>query len=118
MANIIPFVEKSSTHTPKQEVVVEDAGEMPEFLHPNPTYAAVENVPVLDNRDASALADRLIDEMIDAVRRDPAVSPRAFDAWAIALAPLRERIAKEINSTINGHADLGEVLATIEATGC
>jgi hypothetical protein len=28
------------------------------------------------------------------------------------------RIAEEINSTINGHADLGEVLATIEATDC
>jgi hypothetical protein len=75
-------------------------------------YRAVANTPALDDRDARALADEIVDRLIDALQRDPTIT---FREWSLALAPLRAQIADRIHALINGRADLDEVLNTIEA---
>jgi len=74
-------------------------------------YDAVADTPTLDQRDALALADEIVDLLIDALPRD-----RSFYEWALALAPLRAAIAARINQVTLGRAVLDEVLNAIEAT--
>jgi hypothetical protein len=80
-------------------------------------YRAVENIAKLTRRDAGALADQMIDTTIDALRRNPEIPARSFAEWSLILAGLRPRIAEQIADLIDGHADLDEVLTTIEALG-
>jgi hypothetical protein len=78
-------------------------------------YKAVENVTTLNKRDAAWLADRIIDGMIDALRRDPAIPPRSFAEWSLALADLRLRLSEQLADEMIGLVDLDSVLNTIEA---
>ena len=47
------------------------------------TYEAVENLPALSRRHAAWMADKIVDSMIEALRRDP----------ALPLSPLRRVVA-------------------------
>jgi hypothetical protein len=76
---------------------------------------AVENIPALDRRDALALADAIIADMITALQRDPNISSRSFTEWELALAGLRVRVAELIGAEIIGHVDLATVLLELEA---
>ena len=76
---------------------------------------AVENIRALDRRDALALADEIIDDMISVLQRDRNISSRSFSEWSLALADLRARIAEQIADEIEGHVDRGTVLLEIEA---
>lgn len=78
---------------------------------------AVENITALNKRDAAALADKIIDAVIDALRRDPAIPSRTFAAWSLQMADLRARVAEQITAEIEGRVDLDEVLSTIESVG-
>lgn len=79
-------------------------------------FEAVENnVRPLTKRDALWLSDQIIDATIDALRRDPDVSPRSFTDWALILGDLRQQIGDLLTVHIDGHVDLDDVLNTIEA---
>ena len=67
---------------------------------------AIENIPALDQRDALALADEIIDDMIAVLQRDHSISSRSFIEWSLVLANLRARIAERITNAIAGHVDL------------
>jgi nucleoid DNA-binding protein len=79
------------------------------------TAEVLENIPGLDRRDALALADAIVDDMIAALKRDCEIPLRSFAQWELALADLRERIAEQIADEIEGHVDRGTVLLEIEA---
>jgi hypothetical protein len=79
-------------------------------------YRAVEDLPVLSRRDADRLADRIIDDLIEALRRDPTMPRRSSAEWDLVLAKLRPRMDERIASMVIGRVDLEEVLVTIEAT--
>ena len=79
---------------------------------------AIENIPALDQRDALALADEIIDDMIAVLQRDHSISSRSFIEWSLVLANLRARIAERIANEIEGHVDLRTVLLEIEAAEC
>jgi hypothetical protein len=76
---------------------------------------AVENITALTARDAAALADEILDQLIAALRRDQG-NARTSDEWTLALANLRERIAELLAQHVVGRVDLEEVLRTLEAT--
>jgi hypothetical protein len=76
---------------------------------------AVENIPALDRRDAFALADEIIDDVIAALQRDRNIPSRSFTEWEMRLANLRARIAERIDREITGHVSLSAVLLEIEA---
>ncbi len=76
---------------------------------------AVENIAALNKRDAASLADRIIDGVIDALRRDPAIPPRSFADWSLVLADLRPRVAEQIDDVIGGHVNREKVLTTLGA---
>jgi hypothetical protein len=78
-------------------------------------YRAVRDVPALDRKDAAALADRVIDSLIDSLRRNPTLPTRSHSEWDLLLADQRQRTAEQIAATIDGHVDLDEVLVTITA---
>jgi hypothetical protein len=78
-------------------------------------YRAVRDIPALDRGDAAALADQVIDSLIDALRRNPALPARSYFEWSLLLADQRRRTAEQIAATIDGHVDLEEVLITITA---
>jgi hypothetical protein len=71
---------------------------------------AVQNLPVLDGRDAQKLADKIVDDVITALQRDPDTSFRSFTAWELALASVRGRVAERLSLAIAGHVDLETVL--------
>jgi hypothetical protein len=75
---------------------------------------AVENIRALDQRDALALADAIIDDTIAALQRDRNISSRSFTEWELALASLRARIAERIASEIVGHVNLETVLLELK----
>ena len=75
----------------------------------------LENIPALNRRDALALADEIIDDMISALQRDRETSSRSFAQWELKLANLRARIAERITNKIAGHVSLSAVLLEIEA---
>jgi hypothetical protein len=78
-------------------------------------YEAVENIRSLKRRDAAALTDKLIDELIWELRRDQTLPARTFAQWALALADRRNRTAETIARLIDGLIDQTEALNTIEA---
>jgi hypothetical protein len=78
-------------------------------------YRAVRDIPALDRKDAAALADRIIEGLIDSLRRNPTLPARSYAEWELLFAPTRARAAEQIAATIDGHVDLDEVLTTIVA---
>lgn len=79
-------------------------------------YRAVGNIAALNKRDAAwLLADQIIDGMIDARRRDPAIPPRSFVEWPLAFANLRLRLSEQLADEMIGLVDLDTVLNAIEA---
>lgn len=76
---------------------------------------AVQDTPAFDRRDAAWLADRMLEIVIDQLRRDPRLPSRSADAWWLTLAPAHSRLTEIIAAMILGHADLGQVLTTIQA---
>jgi hypothetical protein len=78
---------------------------------------AVQNIRPLGRRDALWLADRIRDDLIDALQRMPGTPQYAFAEWSVLLAPLHSRIAELILATIDGRVELDEVLVMIGAMG-
>jgi hypothetical protein len=78
-------------------------------------YRAVRDIPALDRKDAAALADRIVDNLIDSLRRNPALPARTYSEWDLLFADQRQRTAEQIAAIIAGHVDLDEVLTTIVA---
>ena len=78
-------------------------------------YEAVENIRALDRRDALALADEIVDDVIAALQRDRNLSPHSFTEWSLTLADLRARIAERITNEIEGHVDRETVLLELKA---
>jgi hypothetical protein len=78
-------------------------------------YRAVRDIPALGRGDAAALADRVVDGLIDSLRRTPALPARSHSEWELLLADQRRRTAEQIAEIIDGHVDLEEVLVTITA---
>ena len=78
-------------------------------------YRAVQDIRALNRGDAAALADRVVDNLIDALRRNPTLPARSHDEWALLLAEQRVRTAEQIAELVNGCVGLDEVLNTIEA---
>ena len=79
-------------------------------------YRAVQDIRALNRGDAAALADRVVDNLIDALRRNPTLPARSHDEWALLLAEQRVRAAEQIAELVNGCVGLDEVLTIIEAT--
>ena len=79
-------------------------------------YRAVQDIPALNRGDAAALADRVVDSLIDALRRNPAMPARSHDDWSLLLAEQRVRTADQIAELIDGCVGLDEVLNTIVNT--
>ena len=79
------------------------------------TAKALENIRALDRRDALALADEIVDDVIATLQCDRDVSSRSSTEWSLGLANLRARIAERIGDEIEGHVDLATVLLEIEA---
>jgi hypothetical protein len=79
------------------------------------TPKAIENIRALDQRDALALADEIVDDVIAALQRDRNISSRSFTEWSLVLANLRARIAERIAGEIAGHVSLAAVLLELEA---
>jgi hypothetical protein len=75
---------------------------------------AVENLPVLGRCDAFALADRIIDDTIAALQRDPNISSRSFTEWELKLADLRARVAERLSLAVVGYVELETVLRELE----
>jgi hypothetical protein len=78
-------------------------------------FRAVQNIRALNRSDAAALADEIIDNLIDALRHNPALPARSHFEWSLLLADQRRRTAEQIAETIDGHVDLDAVLTTITA---
>ncbi len=78
-------------------------------------YKAVENMKALNKRDAAWHADRVLDAFIEALQRDPALPPRSYREWSVALADLRPRVTDQLASMIVGCVDLDTVLDVIAA---
>jgi hypothetical protein len=55
------------------------------------TAKALENIRALDRRNARALADEIVDDMIALLQRDRNISSRSFTEWYLVLANLRAR---------------------------
>jgi len=55
------------------------------------TAKALENIRALDRRNARALADEIVDDMIALLQRDRNISSRSFTEWSLVLANLRAR---------------------------
>lgn len=75
---------------------------------------AIQDIPALNRRDAASLADRILETVIDRLRRDPGLPSRSADVWWLTLAPAHSRLTEIIAAEILGYADLGQVLTTIE----
>ena len=78
-------------------------------------YEAVENIRALDRRDALALADEIVDDVIAALQRDRSLSPHSFTEWSLTLADLRACIAERIANEIEGHIDRETALLELKA---
>ena len=79
------------------------------------TYRAVQDLPAFNRRDAAWLADRFIDDTIQALQRDLALPSRSFADWSLALADRRLRLSEQLANKMIGRVDLDEVLVTLEA---
>ena len=79
-------------------------------------YRAVQDLPALSRGAAAELADRIIDSLFDALRRNPTLPARSHDEWALLLAEQRVRTADQIAELIDGCVGLDEVLNTIVNT--
>ena len=77
-------------------------------------YEAAKNVTTLNRRDAEWLADRVLEAVIDRLRRDPRLPRRSTDAWWELLAPTRSRLVELFAAVILGRADLEEILTAID----
>ena len=69
-------------------------------------YEAVENIRALDRRDALALADEIVDDVIAALQRDRNLTPHSFTEWSLTLADLRARGLPLVYSTAVVRPDL------------
>ena len=76
-------------------------------------YRAVQDFPALSRGDAAELADRIVDDLIDALRRNPTMPARSHDEWALLLAEQRVRTADQIAELVDGCVGLDEVLNTL-----
>jgi hypothetical protein len=77
---------------------------------------AIENIPAFGRRDAEAEADRIVDSVIQALRRDPTVPQRSFAEWELVLADLRIPLSEQLAEGMTGLVDIDEVLATVTVT--
>jgi DNA-binding transcriptional regulator YdaS (Cro superfamily) len=85
------------------------------FQDMNGAREAIENIRALDQRDAQALADEIIGDMIAALQRDREIPPRSFARWSLVLADLRVCIAERIANEIEGHIDRETALLELKA---
>jgi hypothetical protein len=82
----------------------------------NSIVRTIADVPVLNRTDAFRLADQIVDQLIDDLRRDPAMPPLSFLEWQLVLDGSRVRIAEQIHARTDNRADLDEVIVAVEAT--
>ena len=76
-------------------------------------FREIENVHTLTRRDALALADDMMKDVIARLRqRDPR---RSTESWWQILAPTHERMVETLFAVIRGRASLEEILKIVEA---
>jgi hypothetical protein len=74
------------------------------------TAHAIRDIAALNKRDAEQLTDQIVDNLIQALMRDPAMPIRSSLDWSIALANPRQHAIELIHRRINGHVDRQDVL--------
>jgi hypothetical protein len=73
-------------------------------------------IPVLDARDAQAIADDIIEKIIKTLRADARFPKLSLRQWDLLLADLRNDVADHVTDFIDGMADLDDTLNAIQDT--
>jgi hypothetical protein len=74
----------------------------------------IEDIPALDQVDAAALTDVIVDAAIDVLMSDQTLPKRTAFEWWLALATLHARVVEKITSQIYDHIDRQDATNVVE----
>jgi hypothetical protein len=76
-------------------------------------FDACDHIGAVDRGDCADVVDHVLDRVIHALHRDPAIPQRSYDAWRLFFADVRVGAEDLLDEQFAGLADLNRVVDAI-----